>query len=383
MQFKGNAGYKPVRRAFTGVAALLLTTGIAVADELIEDAKKTVEEGYAGLYEAPPESGPAAVEGKSIWYISCGQAFVACSQHAEGFAEAAEHLGWTVSIQDGRATPSVASDLIRQAVAAKADAITFVAFDCPGIKSALLLAKEEKIPVIASQSIDCSAEIFGGEEALFTAGVSLMGSADARDYYRKFGELRAKYILAKTEGKANIVSIGETSQVIQQTNHEGFMDTIAKCGDCVVNESLFNFGQVPSPATQIWQSALLQNPDANVVEFGIDALMVLGLQTAVKQANKGASTGVVVGGGEGFPPNYDLIREGTQTFSVAMPYNWFGWATADTVNRILAGEDAGSLPSQGTGFQYVDAEHNLPEPGKSLEPSFDYKKSYLSVWGGS
>lgn len=350
-----------------------------LADDVLADAKAMVEQGYEGLYEAPPETGPAAVSGKTIWYISCGQAFVLCAQQAEGFAEAAEHLGWTVSVQDGKATPSVASDIIRQAVAAKVDGIAISAFDCPGVKSALLQAKAEGVPVVSVQSIDCSADVFGNEEPLFTASVNMLGSTDARDFYYRFGELRANYVIAKTEGQGKVISIAETSQQVQQMNHKGFMDTIAKCAGCEVAESTFNFGQVPSPATQIWQSALLQNPDAVAVEYGIDALMELGLQTAIRQSGR---SDLVVGGGEGFPNNFDLIRRGTQTFSVALPFKWFGWAVADTVNRVLAGEDPAEMPSQGTGFIFVDAEHNLPEPGAMLEPKLDFRSAYLSVWNG-
>lgn len=347
--------------------------------DLVAESKAIVEDGYAGLYEAPPQSGPAAVTGKTIWYISCGQAFVLCAQQAEGFAEAAEHLGWTVSIQDGKATPSVASDIIRQAVAARVDGIAISAFDCPGIKSALLQARAEDVPVVSVQSIDCSADVFGAEDALFTASVNMLGSTDARDFYYRFGELRAHYLIAKTGGRGKIVSIAETSQQVQQMNHKGFMDTMAGCAECEVAESMFNFGQVPSPATQIWQSALLQNPDAAVIEYGIDALMELGLQTAVRQSGR---RDLIVGGGEGFPNNFDLIRAGTQSFSIGLPFKWFGWAVADTVNRVLAGEDPASMPSQGTGFLFVDAEHNLPPAGEMLEPALDFRAAYLSVWNG-
>ncbi|WP_417264498.1 sugar ABC transporter substrate-binding protein [Celeribacter sp.] len=359
--------------------AAMAVSAQAETNDIVVQSTGIVEQGYAGLYEAPPSSGPAAVEGKNIWYISCGQAFVLCAQQAAGFTEAAEHLGWTVSVQDGKATPSIASDIIRQAVAAKVDGIAISAFDCPGIKSALLQAKADGVPVVSVQSIDCSADVFGSEEPLFTASVNMLGSTDARDFYYRFGELRAHYVIAKSGGAGKIVSIAETSQQVQQSNHQGFMDTIAKCEGCEVAESKFNFGQVPSPATQIWQSALLQNPDAVAVEYGIDALMELGLQTAVRQTGQ---RDLIVGGGEGFPNNFDQIRSGTQTFSIGLPFKWFGWAVADTMNRIQAGEAPEDMPSQGTGFMFVDAEHNLPASGEMLEPNVDFRSAYLSIWNG-
>ena len=91
---------------------------------------------------------------------------------------------------------------------------------------------------------------------------------------------------------------------------------------------------------------------------------------------------LIVGGGEGFPTNFNLIRRGVQTFSVAVPYAWMGWAQADTLNRLFAGANAKDLPSEGLGFQYIDKDHNLPESEKFSEPPLDYKSAYLKVWKG-
>ena len=371
-----------LKLAFASCALVILgfgTGGAYAASDAVSEAKAAVQAGYSGSFEPPPSTGPAAVKGKTIWYISCGQAYVACAQEANGFIDAGKRLGWTVNLQDGKATPDVAANLIRLAIAAKADGIAIAAFDCPSIKSALLQAKEAKIPTVAIQSIDCSDPFFGAGEDLFTATINLLGSRNYGDYYRAMGKARAEYIIAKTDGHAKIVSINETGQHGQQLNTEGFTKAIAQCPDCTVKATNFTFGQVPNPANQIWKSALLKNPDATVLEYGIDALMSLGLQEAVKQSGR---PGLLVGGGEGFPANFDLIRSGVQTFSVAVPFTWLGWGLADTMNRVLAGEDPRSLPSEGTGFQYIDKDHNLPGPGKTFEPNVDFKSAYEKVWSG-
>jgi ribose transport system substrate-binding protein len=362
------------------IVASVASVSVARAEDIppiVQESQKIVESGYKGNFEPPPAEGPAAVRGKKVWYISCGQAYAACSTMAAGFAEAGKELGWETTIQDGKATPNVAADIIRLGVAAHVDAIALFAFDCPGIKSALLQARQEKVPVEAAGSLDCSDSSFGNQEPLFTATVNLLGSTNAGEFYYKMGMARAYYIIAKTKGHANIVSINENGQRIQQLNTEGFQKVISTCADCKVDKTDFNFGQVPNPATQIWKSAVLRNAKANVIEYGIDALMDLGLRSAVQQIDL---KNVIVGGGEGYPNNFGLIRQGIQTFSVAVPYTWIGMAQADNVNRILAGQDPKTMPNEGTGFEYIDKDHNLPAEGQIFTPSLDFKSAYLKVW---
>ena len=98
----------------------------APADQaFLDDAKATLERGYAGDYEDPPAEGPAAVKGKKVWYLSCGQAFEACVVQANAFKAAGDALGWDVTIQDGKADPTLVKALtddkcIRRAAAAEA-----------------------------------------------------------------------------------------------------------------------------------------------------------------------------------------------------------------------------------------------------------------------
>jgi ribose transport system substrate-binding protein len=368
-----------IRVAATAAALLPVMTGAAFAQDIVEKAKAVLESGYKGNFEPPPSSGPKAVPGKTVWMLSCGQAYAACAREAKAFADAGAELGWKVEIKDGKADPAAATEVIRQGVAAKVDGIAVAAFDCPGIKSALLQAKQQKIPVVGWASGDCSDPAFGGQEQLFTASINILGSTNANDEFEKMGEQRAYYIIAKTNGKANIISINETSQIIQRHNTIGFQNIIKQCSGCQLHVTDFTFSQVPNPGTQIWKSAFLKEPKANVFEYGIDALMILGLQTAVEQSGR---KDVLVGGGEGFPANFDLIRKGIQTFSVMAPYDWAGYGLADTLNRLFAGADPKSLPSEGIGYQYIDKDHNLPAPGEFAEPSIDFKSAYTRIWKG-
>jgi ribose transport system substrate-binding protein len=339
-----------------------------------------LEEGYAGVFEAPPSEGPAAVPDKDVWYISCGQAYAACAGAAASFEEAGQALGWNVTITDGKADPNTAATIIKQAVAAGADGVGLFTFDCPGIKSALLEARDAGVPVVNFGSLDCDDEAFGNEERLFAASVNAQGSDTQASMWAQLGEARAKYtaaVLGEEGGK--VVNIWETSQRAHQWQQVGFEETIGDvCPNCEVVNVEFTFAQVPTKSSEIFKAALAQNPDVGVVTWDTDALMGLGLSTVLAQAGLGSDVALV--GAEGNPPNMDHIRAGEQTSSSFIPYGWYQWAMADTFNRIFAGEDIDSLPSQGGGYMYIDKDHNLPAEGQPVELPIDYKAAYNAVW---
>lgn len=339
-----------------------------------------LEEGYAGVFDAPPTDGPAAQTGKNVWYISCGQAYAACAGAASSFEEAGKALGWDVTITDGKADPNTAATIIKQAVAAGVDGVGLFTFDCPGIKSALLEAKDAGIPVVNYGSLDCDDEAFGGEEPLFAASVNESGSSNQADMWKQLGEARAKYTAAVLGDKGGtVININETSQRAHQWQQVGFTDTIKEvCPKCNVVDVPFTFAQVPNKSSEIFKAAILQNPDVGVITWDTDALIGLGLMPVLEQA--GLSSDVARVGAEGNPPNMDAIRAGQQTSSSFIPYGWYQWGMADTLNRIFAGEDPASLPSEGGGYMYIDKDHNLPAEGQPVELPIDFKAAYQAVW---
>ncbi|WP_019180145.1 sugar ABC transporter substrate-binding protein [Microbacterium yannicii] len=369
-------------------AALVLSACSSIGDSAGgEDSGPAVdtamlEAGYAGAFDAPPSDGPAAQPDKSVWYISCGQSYAACAGAAESFAEAGDALGWNVTIQDGKADPNTAASIIRQGVAAGVDGIGLFTYDCPAIKSALLEARDAGVPVVNFGSLDCDDEAFGSEEPLFAASVNEQGSTDQADLWKVLGEARATYSVASLGGEpGKIINIWETSQRAHQWQQVGFTEAMDElCPECEVVNVEFTFAQVPNRSSEIFKAALAQNPDVGVVTWDTDALMGLGLSTVLQQA--GLDPNVALVGAEGNPPNMEHIRKGEQTSSSFIPYSWYQWAMADTFNRIFAGEDPASLPSQGGGYMFIDAENNLPEEGEPVELPIDYKAAYTEVWNG-
>lgn len=380
------ADFQLARRATAGVAAAVLalivsgcstiSTEPPIATDLTTGQREVLQSGYDGAALTPPTAkGPRAQHGKRVWAVSCGEAYQACSLMSSSFAEAARGLGWEVNVVDGKADPSVATGLIRQAVAADVDGIAVFSFDCPGVKSGLEAARGADIPVVQFTSIDCDDEAFGSGEPLYTAGLNVMGSTAIKDYYLKWGAARADYIAALMGGTGKLLEVANTDQRTQQYANQGFEAQFGKvCPGCELVKVPFTFAQVPREATAKWSSALMQNPDAKAVTTGIDSLMGLGLQSALKQAGFRG----IVAGGEGL--NLDLVRDGVQDTETVIPYALAAWGLANTLNRIFAGENPASLPTEGGGWQFVDKDHNLPAAGQPWQPTFDFKAIYTSMW---
>ena len=84
----------------------------------------------------------------------------------------------------------------------------------------------------------------------------------------------------------------------------------------------------------------------------------------------------------GSPQDFSLIGSGGEVDSVVRQDEQSTWATADTINRLLAGETPSQLPNEGGGFQVVDKNHNLPPAGQAPKPATNFQAVYEKVWTG-
>jgi ribose transport system substrate-binding protein len=347
----------------------------------VTQAKADVTQGYGtGLVKPPPTSGPKAVRGKNVWYISCGESYSSCAAMSKDFKAASDALGWHTTLTDGKASPTVAAGLVRQAIAAKADGIVMVSYDCPGVKAALLAAQAAKIPVVSYLSFNCNSPAFphsANQPSLFV-GPRILGATDPSGLSTLFGKLVAEYGIAAANGKMNELYISCSAYVVCDTINKGYWNAIKPCIGCKYTNVLYTFAQVPNPAAQTWKSAILAHPDANVITYNPASIMPLGLQTAIKDASRP----ITVYGAEGGDLNYNNIRSGFEQDAVVRQDAQGTWATADTLNRIFAGGNPSTFPDEGGGVQVVDKNHNLPAAGQPYKSALDYQPLYEKVWDG-
>jgi ribose transport system substrate-binding protein len=352
----------------------------AIVKLAVSNPQQALKVLYAGQWGKPPATGPKAVTGKNVWMLSCGQIYVACAEQATAFQQAGKILGWHVTIFDTKASTTDEVTGINEAIADHASAIVMPGQDCGSVQAPLQHAISDHIYVINDLSSDCN-EPSGSGTRLYSANILDSGYGTWIDFQEAWQSARLAYAIAKTPGPVNIIQLENVQKVSELYDNAGFQAAVAQCSRChVVDKAVYTFTQVAdNQLGQVVSSSLESNPTANVMSVDLDALMPLGVATALEQ-HSGKRPLVI--GSEGLSPNWQYIRDGLQTASVAIDYVWQSWAAADVINRLLAGETAAQIPSEGLGYQAVDATHNLP-PGNSLFVApVNYKAVYTKVWTG-
>lgn len=362
-------------------AATAKASSASTPASVVKAAQAAVTGAYkTGADTAPPATGPKAVKGANVWWISCGQQYANCAEESSDFQAAGKQLGWNVTVADGKAVPTTASSIILQAIAAHAKAIVVNNYDCPKIKNALVAAQHAHVPTIAFQSLDCNDPFYGGKTGYFTAMAKIDGTGPGGDpFEEKWGKLEADYLIAKTDGKATVLDVHETTTGVLQYAQKAYLAELGKAPGIKVVNAPFQFSQDQSVFTPEIVADIRKNPDVDSVQTDVDSMMGLGLETAIKESGHQFKW---VFGAEGSTLNYQLERTGFQTDSVVRQDDQGTWATADTVNRILAGVKPAALPNEGGGFQIVDKSHNLPPASGTYKPALNYQALFEKIWKG-
>jgi ribose transport system substrate-binding protein len=346
--------------------------------EFLAAARERLDRWYAGTHRDPPAESPPPKEGVNLWILSCGQAAEGCSVPAEAAREAAEAIGWEVTVFDGKLNPAEYSNGVNSAVAAGADAIILDVVDCQYAAQALSDAKKAGVKIYGLHSLDCSDPAVGGE-AVFDAELTYGEEfPNYRELVIGFGGTKADWIIVKTEGKANTIQFNQDELLVVKYIGDGFEKTIATCDTCTVTSVEFVLADLGPPLQQKAEQALLTNPDANSIMVPYDSAMTLGISSAIEAS--GRKDDLFVMGGEGFVANIQNARDDkAQDAGTGYGFEWEGWASVDGVNRLLSGTPQVDC---GCGFAVWDREHNFPEEaGVAFQVPVDFKSNYRKIWG--
>lgn len=328
-----------------------------------------------------PTEPTAPQRGKNVWAISCGNISSNCSGIAGAVVDAGMQLGWTVKTFDGKLDTATQATGVRQAVAAKADAIVLVNIDCQAVKAPLQEAKKAGVIVYANTALDCG-DTEEGEENLFDGQVVYQDDLSYKDWLEQlYGRGMGDLMIAGTKGKAKIVMWDQADLANVKILTAAFVKRIEECASCeivakqkVVGGDLGNAEAV----SQKIQTALAQNPDANGVFFPFDQALDLGGAAGV--AASGRAKDLYVTGGQGLESAVTRMREGKgQDAFIGEVVPWIGYASADGLNRIFADQEP-----IGTGIGvYPTTTKTLPEDITSYQspPDVDWKGNYLKLWG--
>jgi len=353
-------------------------SGASSTSSAVTKAQATVAALYKGTDRALPTSGPKAQTGKKVWVISCYEGAVGCSVPAQGFVAASAHLGWKATVVDAKLDPSTATQEIKTAVAAKANAIVLDGFPCSWAPGALASAKAAGVKLYGLLSFDCPGK------ALYD-GQLLFGKKTYEQYLEdQVGAGIAAYIIDKTDAKGNILSMQYNDGGAVNAIGQGIENAIKQnCPGCTFS-SFAVTGQniVQNQLQSLTSSALTKDPNTNVVTSPIDSAILLGMGSAVTQAEAGGRH-ILLTGVEGFAPNLKLIAAGgPDNFAIGSAALWEGWAAADGLNRIFAGAPQ---VDAGIGLEAIDKTHPSPSGLGNYngnKRSQGYEQNYIKIWTG-
>ncbi|HEY5333538.1 MAG TPA: sugar ABC transporter substrate-binding protein [Solirubrobacterales bacterium] len=334
-------------------------SNVAAAQAATEEAMEDITE-WTG-----PESSPPVAPDKSIVVIPCAMAAEGCKRQAEGFLEAAKVVGWKTKLIDPAGDPTKENAAIEQAITLHADGIFLVSVDPKSVSGPLAEARKAGIAVVASGT--------GGPQSKpsptgLNHEVSLHGTEQ--------GEILGNYIVANSQGKANVAIFDTSESATVEERVEGTKKILEACSGCTISEE--TNAPVTSLGTELTSraKALVQaNPDIEYIWAGFDGAAT-NVVEAVTEAGLAEKVAVVSFNGDA--QNLEFIRKGqAQTADVGEGCEWAGWAGVDAMNRVFSNETPPA--DDGVPSKLLTAE-NLPPQGEKFEGEYDFRKKYEELW---
>ena len=140
-------------RLIAGLLAMLcgLSTG-AFADTTSDFNAKIgslVKSSTAPQNSAPPATGPKAAAGKNVVVIPCSMSAEGCARLARGAMEAAQAIGWHVTLIDPAGDTAKMAQAVEKAISIKAEGIILASIDAGLVQGPLQEAKKAGIFAVA------------------------------------------------------------------------------------------------------------------------------------------------------------------------------------------------------------------------------------------
>ena len=353
--------------ASLSLAAFAGTVSIAKADGLA-DAKAEVEKAMAKpTFVSPGDAlDISKLKGKHIWIITSTMAVPFVATIAHGVEAAGKAAGVETSLFDGKGDVSEWNRGMTQAVNQHADGIVTIGASPELMKGPMGEALKAKIPVVDAVTADKTATLVPGTFA--HVSISFFHS----------GELQADYAIAKSEGKAHVLILGDNEFPGEVSRVEGMQKAFSsKCPDCVVTVQDTQVGNLGVKLGQLAQTLLRRSPDITMVLPTYDAQAIY-VVPAIKAANFSGPVEVI--GSDAVPSNLDWIRQGNvQIADVGEPEVWLGWAALDEVARGMLGMPAVDEQAPLRLF----AKDDLKDVSNDENELFggDFVAQYSKLWG--
>ena len=324
-----------------------------------------------------PVTGLAKFKGRTITYIPITlQATYFQAEYAQ-ISSAAALLGIKVQVCNAEAQPTVATQCINQAVAAKSAGIITDSLPFALAQNAYAAAVAANIPVVASDVLDP-----------LPAGWSkdLVATSNGQDVG---GRLMADAIIADSGGTAQVLFANTTSTSTTKDSSDAVLNEFSTyCPGCKVTTVNWDPSQVQQIPTAV-SVALNANRNIGYVYASYDQpagpAVVQGMQLSGRKSNlKLVGYGAVVAA-------MGQIADGSQLADVAVDPAIVAWNNTDRLLRMMAGQPVPAESAYTVPRRAFDSSNISSVDGSSVKDFEDgawfsngsFRGDYAKLWGVS
>ncbi len=316
-----------------------------------------------------PKTGPKATRGKTIAIIAEDLRNGGILGVAHGIQEAAQAIGWRVSVFDAGGTPEGRQKAAADALKSKPDGVILDGADAQVMSSLLQPFTDEDIPMVGWH--------VGPVAGPMDGPVAMNVSTDPLEV----AKITAMAAIVDADGKAGVVIFTDSNFEIAMTKANAMADVIRSCSSCslleirdvaisdsakkmpvVTRELLTHYGKH-------WTHGLAINDI--YFDYAVPELII---------ADSSAKHIHLLSAGDGSSAAFLRIQSDTfQTSTVAEPLNLHGWQLVDELNRLIENEPVSGyiIPPHLITADNMTGQSGL---GFNYDPNNGYRDIYLRIW---
>lgn len=302
-------------------------------------------------------------EGAKIYHVACDLSLQGCANQAKGVKAAAAAIGFDYEQCDGGSSVDTIAQCFTNALNAKPAVIIPNGIGIEAAGDGFAAAAKAEIPIVG---------MFTGDEP----GAEGVATEVAGETCEEAGKAAADWVIADSEGKANVVFIGTQTYTCNIQRQTSFLAEMKKCTECETSTLTFSIAALGGALPQQIQAELQSNPDADYMVGTFDAV-ALAAADAIRQAGK--TTEIKVGGFDADAPNLELIRnEEIQAFDVTSGTTEPGWVAINAAARVIAGEEVPPVTPVTT---VMVTAANIEEIGEAYVGATGFEEQFEGLWG--
>ncbi len=314
-----------------------------------------------------PTSGPVGRSGMKVAVICEDLRNGGVLGVARGVGEAADIMGWKITMFDAHGNPQGRNRSMTEALALKPDGVILLGSDARSLESRLAAFAKRRIPVVGWHVGPTAGKLPSGS-------VAINVSTDPMEVAR----VTAMAAIIESGGQAGVVIFTDSNFEIAMRKAKEMAKVIQTCKSCSLLEMRrAAISQSAKQMPQITRKLLKRYEKKWTHALAINDIY---FDYATPELSRAGRDIRLFSAGDGSPPAFMRIQAGTfQYGTVAEPLNLQGWQLVDELNRLLAGQ---TVTGYVTPVHLVTKDNIAFDGGPQMhfDPENGYRQAYRDIW---